>query len=361
MRKKVAFLMMILVLALAIPVLVLAQAGWTENFDSYTAGDDLHGVGGWKGWGNDPTFSATVTDTFSHSAPNSVDVNALTDLVREFSGYDSGSYRISAWQYIPDAFVGQSYYIWLNQYDDGGATNNWSAQIQFDSATATVISEFENNALPYVVDQWAEIRIDVDLDADIQSIYYNGQLLSTKSWIDGVSGGGAANIGAVDLFANGATSVFYDDISVLAFYGMEVTKTPDTQTIVTGGTASWTIEVFNTGAMNLTNVNAVDPMAADCDLLVGDVLTGTSTSYTCELAGVTESFTNTITVTGDAIGGGTVVTTTAEAYVEVVPPTSVSLSSFGGDNSSATWVLALAAGIVGAGVVLVLSRRRRAI
>jgi hypothetical protein len=46
MRKKVAFLILILVLALAIPVLVLAQMSWTENFDSYTAGQDLQGVGG---------------------------------------------------------------------------------------------------------------------------------------------------------------------------------------------------------------------------------------------------------------------------------------------------------------------------
>jgi uncharacterized repeat protein (TIGR01451 family) len=231
--------------------------------------------------------------------------------------------------------------------------------MQFDSATTMVISEFENNALPYVVEQWAEIRIDLDLDNDTQSIYYNGQLLSTKSWIDGVSGGGIANIGAIDLFANGSTSVFYDDISIVPFYGMEVTKTPDIQTIISGGTASWTIEVTNSGTMNLTNVTAVDPLAADCDLLVGDITTGSSFSYDCELAGVTESFTNTITVTGDAIGGSTVVTATAEAYVEVVPPTSVSLSSFGGSDSGSTWVLALAAGIVGAGVILVISRRRR--
>jgi uncharacterized repeat protein (TIGR01451 family) len=358
MRKKVAFLTLIVVLALAIPVLVLAQGSWSEDFDAYAAGDDLQGVGGWKGWDNDPTFSAVVTDTFSHSAPNSVDINGLSDLVREFTGYDSGSYRITAWQFIPDGFVGQSYYIWLNQYADGGPYN-WSVQVQFDSGTATVISEDEGNSLPYVVEEWVEIFIDVDLDNDTQSIYYDDQLLSTKSWIDGVSGGGTATIGAIDLFANGATSVFYDDISVKQFYGLEVTKTPETQTIVTGGTVSWTIDLTNMGVMSLTNVTAVDPMAADCDMQIGDMLAGDTFSYDCELTGVTESFTNTITVTGDAIGASTIVTETAEAYVEVVPPTSVSLSGFGGSDSGSTWVLVLAAGVIGVGVVLVLSRRRR--
>ena len=40
-------------------------------------------------------------------------------------------------------------------------------------------------------------------------------LLVQKTWTNGVSGGGALNIAAVDLFANGATSVYYDNISLL--------------------------------------------------------------------------------------------------------------------------------------------------
>ena len=146
---------------------------------------------------------------------------------------------------------------------------------------------------------------------------------------------------------------------MLPFFDLEATKSPETQTIVTGGTASWTIDLDNTGARNLSNVTVIDAMAPDCNLLVGDILTGGSYSYDCELTGVTESFTNTITVTGDEVDGSTVVTMTAEAYVEVVPPTSVSLSGFGGGESGSPWILALAAGVIGAGVVLVLSRRRR--
>ena len=41
MRKKVVLLTVVLILALALPLLVLAQPGWSDDFDSYSAGTDL--------------------------------------------------------------------------------------------------------------------------------------------------------------------------------------------------------------------------------------------------------------------------------------------------------------------------------
>jgi hypothetical protein len=72
-------------------------------------------------------------------------------------------------------------------------------------------SEFEGEQIFLVFDEWVEIKVQIDFDADLQSIYYDGSLLSEKSWTEGVSGGGALNLEAVDLFANGASPVYYDD------------------------------------------------------------------------------------------------------------------------------------------------------
>ena len=55
----------------------------------------------------------------------------------------------------------------------------------------------------------------IDLDNDNQLFYYDDQLLYSGSWEEGVTGGGIAAIGAVDLFANGASAIFYDDISLM--------------------------------------------------------------------------------------------------------------------------------------------------
>ena len=48
---------------------------WEDNFDSYDEGQDLHGVGGWKGWDNDPLWTAYVTADQAQSAPQTRNAN----------------------------------------------------------------------------------------------------------------------------------------------------------------------------------------------------------------------------------------------------------------------------------------------
>ncbi|HNB51816.1 MAG TPA: FixG Ig-like domain-containing protein, partial [Anaerolineales bacterium] len=192
---------------------------WSDNFDSYPTGQNLHGIGGWKGWGNSAGASASTTAAQALSAPNSVDILGASDLVHEYTGSTTGQWVYTAWQYIPNTATGQTYFILLNQYDDGGSSNNWSTQVCFDTGTnllydAIGTSCTGTNTLSIVYDQWVEIRVEIDLDADTQSFYYNNQLLYSDTWTGHVSGSGIANIGAVDLFANNASSVYYDDISL---------------------------------------------------------------------------------------------------------------------------------------------------
>jgi hypothetical protein len=190
---------------------------WSDDFDSYATGSQIHGQGGWKGWGNDPSFGALASSTQARSAPNSVEIEDLSDLVHEYSGYTSGQYVYTAWQYVPTDMQGVSYFILLNSYDDAGATNNWSVQVNFDAAQNLVINDgASGGTLPLVKGQWVELRVEIDLTANTQAFYYNNQMLYLGSWTEEVSGGGALNIGAVDLFANAASSVFYDDMSLTA-------------------------------------------------------------------------------------------------------------------------------------------------
>ena len=194
-----------------------ASANWYEDFDSYETGSGLHGQGGWYGWEGLPIFDGYITDLYARSAPNSLESTLSTDMVHEFEGYTSGHCTFTAWQYIPDDFVGESYFILLNTY--GVGTHNFSTQIRFDFL-GYVESESENAQLALITGQWVELRVEIDLDADVQDIYYDGNLLSSKSWTEGVSGGGAVNIGAVDIFANGASPVYWDDLD-LFFEGEE--------------------------------------------------------------------------------------------------------------------------------------------
>ena len=201
---------------------------WSEDFDAYDAGSGMHGQSGWKGWDNDPASDALVSDAQACSPSNSVDIAGDSDLVHEYDGYDSGRWTFTAWQYIPADFAADNqspfdpgtYFLLLNTYNDGGPYN-WSVQYVFDSNDGMLkvcYGDGHNTIdVPYITERWVKLQVDVDLDSDLTRVYYDGQLLAEYSWTGGIygQGGGAPRIGAVDLFANGSTSVYYDNLSLM--------------------------------------------------------------------------------------------------------------------------------------------------
>ena len=196
---------------------------FSENFDAYAAGGNVHGQGGWKGWGNDPTAGATVVTAQSVSAPNSIEIKGNSDLIHEFSQFTSGSWTITAKQYIPTSFTGQSYFIFENVYSDSDMSIiSWSTQVFFDSATGKVANETgaaNPGSANLVKGQWVDIKMVVDLDNDLQTFWYNGTQLYSGSWKNqfpdqGVPG--IAAIGSLDLYANGASAIYYDDIKIVS-------------------------------------------------------------------------------------------------------------------------------------------------
>jgi hypothetical protein len=199
---------------------------WLENFDSYVTGSQIHGQGGWKGWANAPAAGALVSSAQSVSAPNAVAIVGASDLVREFSGYTDGVYLLSAKQYVPTGFSGESYFIVQNRYQDALTNLSWSVQVVMDSVD-NVVKNFDDptngganpGSQPLVTGQWVDILLVIDLTADLQTFYYNGAVVYTGSWTaqyptNPPNTAGTLTIGAIDLFANNASVVYYDDIAI---------------------------------------------------------------------------------------------------------------------------------------------------
>lgn len=245
--------------------LAYPMVDWSENFDSYANDSQMHGQGGWKGWFNDPNAGAFVRDDQAHSAPHSVEITGASDLVHEYSGYTAGAWTYTAWQYIPSSATGITYFILLNSYDDGGIDLNWSLELQFDLGTDTLINDGpDGGTLPIVYDQWVEVRNEIDLDANTQTVFYGGTQLFTGSWTEGMSGGGVLNIAAVDLFANGAAPVYYDDISLVGA-GTAICDSPTdipwlstnpTSGVTPGGTATPVDVTFDPTGMGVGEYTA---------------------------------------------------------------------------------------------------------
>lgn len=203
------------------PDSLLGLPDFAENWDSYTAGTNVHGQGGWKGWANAPAAGALVSTAFSVSPANSIEIATTSDLVHEFT-YSSGIWTITAQQYIPVGFTGRSYFIFQNVYNDAQVGLSWSTQVAMDSATGNIENEADAanpGSLPYLTGQWVPITLIVDLDADTQEFYYNGSLLYAGSWSNQFplqTTAGITSIGAIDLFGNTGTPVYYDDIAITA-------------------------------------------------------------------------------------------------------------------------------------------------
>ncbi len=192
-------------------------AFFEDYFDGYANGSNVHGQGGWKGWGNDSGGGATVTNAQASSLPHSINVTGDTDLIHEFSGVTSGKWKVTARQYIPSGFTGESYFILLSQYVDtctGSPACLWAVQVNFTGGS--IINEGSSGGtLSYVTDQWANIEVEFDLGANTQTFRYNGAPLYSGTWTAEQSGGSIAALGAIDLFANGASPVYYDNIKIV--------------------------------------------------------------------------------------------------------------------------------------------------
>ncbi|HPC94712.1 MAG TPA: discoidin domain-containing protein [Sedimentisphaerales bacterium] len=177
-----------------------------EGFESYVAGSAIHGQGGWKGWNGDAAAGASVSGAFAYSGKQSVAIAGASDLVHEFD-VAGGVWVLSAMQYIPSGGTGTTYFILLNSYDDG-ANQDWSIQTQYNLASGAITTWTGAVTTTVAFDRWVQLKYVIDLDNNTVDEYYDGTKIDTRQWDDNVHG----TIGAIDLFANGASAVYYDDI-----------------------------------------------------------------------------------------------------------------------------------------------------
>ena len=182
-----------------------AGAQWEDDMEGYADGSVLDGQGGWHGWdGNDTPFSV-VSSNQAESGLQSVMVGAGADSVHELDGYTTGKWALRTELYVPSSFVGKTYFIVMNAYDDGGPYE-WGAQIGFDGDSGDVecnCGSGTQTTVPLVLDQWAEVRLEIDLDGDFVDVYYDGAWIEGYAWSTGPFGGGnyqVLGIEAVDLY-----------------------------------------------------------------------------------------------------------------------------------------------------------------
>jgi hypothetical protein len=199
-----------------LPGVVEAQF-FFDDFDSYASGSTIAGQGGWETWGSDPGVDTQVTNIVSNSPPNSLGVSGTADIIHRFAGATSGTWHVKVQTYVPSSQLGDLYFSVLNRYDGfcaSAAACDWSVQVRMSAAGGVVESAGGNNnpssapPLPLITNAWAEIMVEINLDMNTYTVYYNGTPLDTLPY----TVTGDINIAALNLFSSASTESYIDDV-----------------------------------------------------------------------------------------------------------------------------------------------------
>ena len=205
-----------------------ASAQWTETFDSYPNGASLEGnFGAWEGWNGVNTSFSVVSNQQAFDLPNSVQVNPGSDTVYPFLAYNTGQWELTTEQYIPQAFVGKTYFIILNKYNTANMSYEWAVQIGFNGDSGMLECDCGSTTqvtLPLIRGQWTEIRAEIDLTGDMVTLKYGGTVLASYPWSGGALGNSSFNgnrVRAINLYSDTVnfphvTEVYYDNFSLQA-------------------------------------------------------------------------------------------------------------------------------------------------
>jgi hypothetical protein len=113
------------------------------------------------------------------------------------------------------------WFIMLNTYVSGPGTDNWSVQVVMCVSACTTAGALPGmvvniggsdvgggGSAPLITDQWVDLRVEANMTTNQYSVFYNGALIDTQQW----TVTGALQVQAFDLFSNGSTESYMDDI-----------------------------------------------------------------------------------------------------------------------------------------------------
>lgn len=220
---------------------VASAQNFFENWDSYANGTNMHGVNGWKGWDNDPQFTAFTSNAQAASAPNSIAITGASDLVHEYTN-TLGQWVYKCKLFIPTGSTGTTYFILLNNYNDGAtAIKRWSVEYNINMTTGMITDDFAPTAppIPIVYGSWQPIRCEIDLTGNTVVQSYAGVSWPSRWWKNPADTNTLDKIAAVDLYANNVGPVYYDDIVLLPNpYLVTATSVVTTMGSTLGGNAA---------------------------------------------------------------------------------------------------------------------------
>lgn len=174
-------------------------------------------------------------------------------------------------------------------------------------------------------------RVDLVNNTPLQQVIVDGAAytLNILGFVPGVPESCQYSPTIADAFITGELA--QNDACIFAEFvrpqpAIEITKSPDQQTIAAGDSAEFALTVRNTGNVGLSAVTVIDPATPDCAREVGDLKAGATLTYACTAYNVQTDFENVATAAGLFAGG--VYQATDSAWVDVLAPDTATVFAY---------------------------------
>jgi hypothetical protein len=260
----------ILVVAFVVAALAASTSPCAELFDdfeAYEANSAVRGQGEWTTWNDntDPNVDTIVSDEQAFSGSKSLLLTNSCDMIHVYRTVTFGMWTVRAQVFVSSEQAGVTYFILCNTYNHGGPYS-WSVQLAMDAAKQTLTSDMSGSqSVPLILDEWVELVVELDLDNNLHSIFYNDQeFVSNMPW----QSGGKNAFECIDLYSldNAGNKTFIDDLRVSTelCLPLEIERTfegaPGVTTFIEGvETAAYKEGDVLSVTLNVTNVRGNRP------------------------------------------------------------------------------------------------------
>ncbi len=198
-----------------------------DNFDSYTIDSGVSAQSlVWDTWDGTAGIDGLVSADFAFSGTNSAQINGTgTDLVLPIGPYTSGKYDLKFKMLLTTS---GGYFNLLHDWTTTSTAYEWACDVFFGAdGTVTWTTGFVNNGSSSVAfNEWFDVQVTADLDADMGYIYLNGVMINSWQWsLNNADGTAGQNVlAAADFYgtndANGEGLYYIDDVQLVESTGV---------------------------------------------------------------------------------------------------------------------------------------------
>lgn len=207
---------------------------YTDNFDSYAAGQRLCAQNNtdWTTWSNAPGSAedAYISVEQAASGTNSLKITGDNDIIYRFSNQTTGVFDVEFKYFVPSSGNG-AYFNLQHNYSPG---DEWAFEsFLYNSGSGYVTINNSNTNFSFPTDAWFPVKIHVDLDNVSATLTVNNVDVITWPFnYTSENASGISRLGSVNFYAgapNNASGTYYVDDFVFT----EVTAGNDGQFVFT--------------------------------------------------------------------------------------------------------------------------------